>query len=151
MCRSPNYEVKRAAVKCLGNLATSDYSKEEIVNSGGVRHLFSLTVCKDENTKRKAARVLLKLSSHWKVHDKFLSDPHTIRCTILLLLECPDITIRRDMIQMVANLASNDARKLHMVNGDIIGPLLRHLDPTHSSLETISLVFQVPAMSFHVQ
>lgn len=60
---SPNVGVQRSSVKTLANLTTLDQSKEAIVNAGGVRCLFTLMACRDEQTRRRASRVLKQLST----------------------------------------------------------------------------------------
>ena len=140
MCKSPSYEVKRAAVAIIANLCSLDDVKSEIVNSGGIRHLLSLTLAKDEIAQRKASRVLANLASCRENQSVIVNDAQALRCTQLLLSECAELAVRRDMIEMVSRLASCEEHNRAIVSANLIAPLLAHLNPRHSSLETISRV-----------
>ena len=142
LCRSMNNEVKRAGLSTISKLAESHDLKSAIVSNGGLAHLYALTSMKDEATRRQASKLLKMISCYTPIHEQFVSTKQVIRQTVTLLLDCQDLETRRDMIEIVTNVASTKERQNALADSGVLGPLLVHLDPVHSSLETIVLVIR---------
>lgn len=142
LSRSMNNEVKRASLSTISRLAESNDLKAAIVSNGGLAHIYALTSSKDEATRRQASRLLKMLSCYGPIHEQFVCTKQAIRQTVTLLLDCQDLETRRDMIEIVTNIASTKDRQIALAHSGVLGPLLMHLDPVHSSLETIILVIR---------
>ena len=99
--------------------------------------MLALTLSKDDITKRKASRVLSRLAIVKDNQTIIVRDEQALRCTNVLLTECADLRVRRDMIDMITVLASCDDHNKAIVDAGILEPLVSHLNPRRSSLETI--------------
>ncbi|GBG27464.1 Vacuolar protein 8, partial [Hondaea fermentalgiana] len=142
ICRSSSIDVRRACANIFMELSRSAETKEALVESGGTKYLFALAQTTDEVTVRKATQVLKKLAAHGPNHEAIANDEAALKSMIGLLLDSPDLQIRRDMMNMVSSIASNNKRREELVQKGVLTPLLLHLDPQTSSLETILLVIQ---------
>lgn len=142
ICRSSSVDVRRACVNIFMELSRSPETKEALVLSGGVKHLFALAQTTDEVSVRKATQVLKRLAAHGPNHEEIAKDLGAIKAMISLLLDSPDLQIRRDMMSMVSSIASSHSRRELLVERGVLTPLLLHLDPQTSSLETITIVIQ---------
>ena len=136
LTRSPNVSVKRAAVKTLFNLAGLDEAKEIIVTSGGIRNLLKLAEVKDERTKRQAVRVIRRCAELERNRTRMMAEP-TLKAIIRLLGSCPDLPMRKDLIETLNLLASLKDNAEILIDMGALFPLLEQTDLTISSIETV--------------
>ena len=136
LTRSPNVSVKRAAIKTLFNLAGLDEAKEIIVTSGGIRNLLKLAEVKDERTKRQAVRVIRRCAELEKNRTRMMADT-ILKAIINLLRNCPDLPMRKDLIETLNLLASLEDNAEVLIDMGALFPLLEQTDLTISSIETV--------------
>ena len=136
LTRSPNVAVKRAAVKTLYNLAGLDEAKDVIVDTGGIRNLLNLAEVKDERTKRQAVRVIRRCAELQRNKSRMMEE-NILKAIINLLSECPDITMRKDLVETLNLLAGEVENANKLVSMGALIPLLQQTDLTVSSIETV--------------
>jgi hypothetical protein len=136
LTRSPNVSVKRAAVKTLFNLASLDEAKEVIVVSGGIKSLLKLAEVKDERTKRQAVRVIRRCAELQKNRTRMMA-PAILEKIIHLLGECPDLVMRRDLVETLNLVALVEDNAEVLINMGALLPLLEQTDLTISSIDTV--------------
>jgi len=139
-CRSTSIEVRRGCSRVFAELAKSKEAKEQLVERGGIKYLFLLTRTSDEGVVRKATQVLKRLAACPANHEAIANYEYTLQEVIELFLDNCDLQVKRDMISLLTSVSSSAERIAKVVESGALIPLLLHLNPQTSSLETIASV-----------
>ena len=122
-------------MKTLYNLAGLDEAKDVIVDTGGIRNLLNLAEVKDERTKRQAVQSYQTLRI--QRNKSRMMEENILKAIINLLSECPDITMRKDLVETLNLLAGEVENANKLVSMGALIPLLQQTDLTVSSIETV--------------
>eukprot|EP01029_Cantina_marsupialis_P008563 TRINITY_DN2024_c0_g1_i2.p1 TRINITY_DN2024_c0_g1~~TRINITY_DN2024_c0_g1_i2.p1 ORF type:complete len:655 (+),score=177.75 TRINITY_DN2024_c0_g1_i2:192-2156(+) len=133
--RSQNKEIKRSAIKALDVLSQLDAAKLQIVQAGGLKHIFPLTTCRDERTKRFAARVLKRLAAY-EPNQSHMADPATLKYVGDQMSNPADTALWSDLIEFIMKLSTVKENRSKLVKAGLIDPLIFALSKDDSSMDT---------------
>lgn len=121
--------LRMAALRAMMAYARLDDSKNHLVANGAVFRLtLQISEHPNEPSGRASSRLLRDLSTTRRNMLKMPKVPGFLSWIVKTLCENPDVKQRRDIVQMVINLASVDVNKPPLVGAGILRAIEAHLN-----------------------
>ena len=136
MCESGSYTVRRAAARAILNLSVVPDAQLAIVHAGGLEHMWQMTETKDERTRRTAVRILRQLATHPDNKARMVNQDSLERLGEALSTSY-DLAFRRELIEVVAELAELESNASMIVDGGLLRPILVHMDLSQLPLDMV--------------